>query len=148
MISLASEMTDGKGRHARGWLFFDAECEFCTRTAKLLMGPMDRRGLAVAPLQDPRVGALLGLPEKDLLSAIRFVFEDGSQYAGADAVLAVVRELWWARPLLWVAKIPGMMPAMRAGYRWVAQHRRCPAGYCSVGQAASPKGYEVGGGSL
>src|SRR5712672_2168387 len=28
MISLASEFTDGKGRHARGWLFFDAECGF------------------------------------------------------------------------------------------------------------------------
>jgi len=27
VISLASEMTDSKGRHARGWLFFDAECE-------------------------------------------------------------------------------------------------------------------------
>ncbi len=31
MISLVSEYTDGKGRHARGWLFFDAECKFCTR---------------------------------------------------------------------------------------------------------------------
>ncbi len=27
MISLVSEYTDGKGRHARGWLFFDAECK-------------------------------------------------------------------------------------------------------------------------
>jgi predicted DCC family thiol-disulfide oxidoreductase YuxK len=140
MISLASEMTDSKGRHARGWLFFDAECEFCTRTARWLMGPMSRRGLAVAPLQDPRVGALLGLSQKELLSVIRFVFEDGRRYAGADAVLAVVRELWWARPLLWVASVPGMMPAMRAGYRWVAQHRKCPAGHCAAGRT----GYEVG----
>ncbi len=36
MISLVSEYTDGKGRHARGWLFFDAECKFCTRIARLL----------------------------------------------------------------------------------------------------------------
>jgi hypothetical protein len=28
MISLASEFTDAKGRHARGWFFFDAECGF------------------------------------------------------------------------------------------------------------------------
>ena len=148
MISLSSEMTDSKGRCARGWLFFDAECEFCTRTARWLIGPMNRRGLAVAPLQDPRVGALLGLSQKELLSVIRFVFEDGSQYAGADAVLAVVRELWWARPLLWVSRIPGMMPAMRAGYRWIAQHRRCSAGYCTVGPSAGRRGYEVGDGSL
>ena len=148
MISLSSEMTDRKGRRARGWLFFDAECEFCTRTARWLTGPMDRRGLAVAPLQDPRVGALLDLSQKELLSVIRFVFEDGSQYAGADAVLAVVRELWWASPLLWVAKIPGMTFAIRAGYRWIAQHRKCSAGYCTVGPSAGRKGYEVGDRSL
>ena len=35
MISLASEYTDGKGRHAKGWLFFDADCAFCTRIATL-----------------------------------------------------------------------------------------------------------------
>lgn len=79
MISLAAEMTDSKGRRARGWLFFDTECVFCTRIAT---------GLA-APLQDPRVGALLGLSREELLSAIQFVSDDGTHCAGADAVLAV-----------------------------------------------------------
>jgi hypothetical protein len=88
---------------------------------------MNRRGMAVAPMQDPRVGALLGLSQKDLLSALRFVFEDGSQQTGAGAVLSVARELWWARPLTWASRIPGMMPAMQAGYGWVARHRSCPA---------------------
>ena len=133
MISLASEMTDRKGQHARGWLFFDAECGFCTGIAKWLKGPMRRRGLALAPLQDPRVGSLLGLSPEELLLAIRFVLADGSQYIGASAVLAVARELWWAQPLVWVARVPGMMAVMRAGYRWVAQHRRCPAEQCVAG---------------
>lgn len=79
MISLASEMTDGKGRHARGWLFFDAECRFCTRIATWLAAPMKRRGLAVARLQDPRVGALLGLSGPELLRTVRFVSADGNQ---------------------------------------------------------------------
>jgi hypothetical protein len=60
MISLASEFTDGKGRHARGWLFFDADCGFCTRIASWVAPILERRGFAVAPLQDVRVGALLG----------------------------------------------------------------------------------------
>jgi predicted DCC family thiol-disulfide oxidoreductase YuxK len=137
VISLASEMTDGKGRHARGWLFFDAECAFCTGIAKWLTGPMSRRGLAVAPLQDPRVGSLLGLPPEELLRAIRFVLSDGSRFVGADAVLATARELWWGRPLVWVARLPGMMPLMRAGYRWVAQRRRCAAERCAREQVAS-----------
>lgn len=132
MISLASEMTDGKGRHARGWLFFDAECKFCTRLACCLAGPMRRRGLEVAALQDPRVGALLGLSRAELLRAIRFVFSDGSQASGADALLAVAQELWWARPLVWLSKLPGVLAAMRTAYSWGAQRAHCRAQTCRL----------------
>src|SRR5579883_1928601 len=132
MISLASEMTESKGRHARGWLFYDAECGFCARLAGWLTRPMYRRGLALAPLQDPRVGALLGLPREQLLQAIRLVLSDGKQYAGADAFLALARELWWARPLVWVAKAPGGAAALRT-----------VAG--GQGQGPSPAEWEDGG---
>jgi predicted DCC family thiol-disulfide oxidoreductase YuxK len=134
MISLASEMTDGKGRHARGWLFFDSECAFCTRIAAWLAGPMRRRGLAVAALQDPRVGALLGLSREELLRAICFVVSDGGQFSGTDALLAVARELWWARPLVWISRVPGSMPALRSGYRWGGERWRCRAVGCMKGQ--------------
>jgi len=132
MISLASEFTDGKGRHARGWLFFDAECAFCTRTARWLRPILERRGLAVAPLQDPRVGALLGLAEGDLLRELRFLLADGSQFGGADAVLALAREIWWGRPLIWLAKIPGMLGQMRQAYYWFAARRLCAAMRCEI----------------
>jgi predicted DCC family thiol-disulfide oxidoreductase YuxK len=135
MISLASEFTDGKGRHARGWLFFDGECGFCTRTARWLLPILARRGLAVAPLQDPRVGALLGLPAAELLRELRFLHSDGSQYGGADAVLAVAREIWWARPVVWLARIPGVMTRMRSGYSWFAARRNCVAMGCEVQRA-------------
>ena len=130
MISLVSEMTDRKGRHARGWLFFDAECTFCTRIARLLVSPMRPRGLEIAALQDPRVGALLALSREELLRAVRFVCADGRQFAGADALLAVARELWWARPLAWLARIPGVLLALRAGYRWGAARWKCHPDYC------------------
>src|SRR5437868_14582543 len=99
MITLVDEFTDRKGRQARGWLFFDAECGFCTRTARWLLPILERRGLAVAPLQDPRVGALLGLSRPELLRELRFLLSDGSQFGGAGAVLAVAREMWWGRAL-------------------------------------------------
>jgi predicted DCC family thiol-disulfide oxidoreductase YuxK len=127
MISLASEYTDGKGRHALGWLFFDAECGFCTRIARWLAPVLRRRGFAVAPLQDPRVCALLGLTGADVLRQLRFLLSDGTQFGGADAVVAVTREIWWAQPLAWLAKIPGMMPLWHVAYRWVAAHRSCAA---------------------
>jgi predicted DCC family thiol-disulfide oxidoreductase YuxK len=72
------------------------------------------------------------LPAAQLLRELRFLLSDGSQYGGADAVLAVAREIWWARPLVWLAKIPGMMGRMRRGYHWFAARRSCAAMRCEV----------------
>jgi predicted DCC family thiol-disulfide oxidoreductase YuxK len=83
-------------------------------------------------LQDARVGALLGLAEADLLRELRFLLSDGSQFGGADAVLAVAREIWWGRPLVWLAKIPGMVGQLRRGYYWFAARRRCAATRCEI----------------
>ena len=137
MISLVSEYTDGKGRHAKGWLFFDAECGFCTRIARWLAPILARRGFAVAPLQDPRVDALLGMSREELLRELRFLLSDGRNYSGADAVIAVAREIAWARPLVWSAKIPGVMTMLHAGYRWVAAQRSCAAVSCSQAERPS-----------
>jgi len=132
MISLVSEYTDGKGRHARGWLFFDADCKFCTRIARWLAPILERRNLGVAPLQDPRVSALLGLAPQELLREIRFLHCDGQHTGGADAVLDVAREIWWARPVVWLAKLPGMMRVLHSGYHWVAAQRSCVAEQCAA----------------
>jgi predicted DCC family thiol-disulfide oxidoreductase YuxK len=130
MISLTSEFMDGKSIHARGWLFFDAECAFCSRIARMLAPILWRRGLALAPLQDPRVSALLGLPKQELLREMRFLLSDGTQYGGADAGVAMAREIWWARPLVWLANLPGMMKLLRSAYRAVAANRSCVAETC------------------
>lgn len=131
MISLVSEYTDGKGRHARGWFFFDAECRFCTRIARWLAPILERRGLALAPLQDPRVGALLGLSRDELMREMQLLLSDGSRYGGADAAVALAREIWWGRPLLWLSRIPGMMDVLRKVYRWIAGRRSCVATVCA-----------------
>jgi predicted DCC family thiol-disulfide oxidoreductase YuxK len=134
MISLASEFTDSKGRHARGWLFFDADCQFCTRIARWWAPILARRGLAVAPLQDPRVAELLGLSDEDLMKEMQFLLADGSRYGGADAVVELAGEIWWAAALVWISKIPGVMEVLRKGYRWVAANRKCAGAQCPVGQ--------------
>jgi predicted DCC family thiol-disulfide oxidoreductase YuxK len=136
MISLANEFTDGKGRHARGWLFFDAECAFCTRIARWLVPILERRGLAIAALQDPRVGALLGLSREELLREMRFVLADGSRTGGADAAVALAHEIWWWRPLVWLARVPGAMGLMRTIYQRVARSRQCAATGCPADAAS------------
>jgi predicted DCC family thiol-disulfide oxidoreductase YuxK len=114
MISLASEVTDGKGRHARGWLFFDAECAFCTRIARWLAPILERRGMS----------------REELLREMRLLLSDGRQFGGADVAVALGRQIWWARPLAWLARIPGMMEILRAGYRRIAIRRSCAAMAC------------------
>src|ERR1700675_3914189 len=130
MITLVDEITDRKGRHARGWLFFDAECGFCTRIARWLRPILLRRGLAGAAAQGGRGGALLCFPKAELLRELRFLLADGKQTGGADAVLAVAREIWWAQPLVWVGNMPGMIAVLRRGYQWVAAQRSCAAAAC------------------
>lgn len=132
MISLVSEYTDGKGRHARGWLFFDADCGFCIRIARWVAPILERRNLGVAPLQDSRVSALLGLAPQELLREIRFLHCDGHHTGGADAVLDVAREIWWARPVVWLSTVPGMMRVLRGLYHWVAAQRSCAAEQCAA----------------
>jgi predicted DCC family thiol-disulfide oxidoreductase YuxK len=139
MISLVSEYTDGKGRHARGWLFFDADCSFCTRIARWLAPILERRGMALAPLQDPRVSVLLGMPPQGLLGEMRFLLSDGTQYGGADAAVALAQQIWWWRPLVWVSKVPGVMGLLRRGYGWIAAQRSCASANCNIEAHRSSK---------
>jgi predicted DCC family thiol-disulfide oxidoreductase YuxK len=132
MITLADDFTDRKQRSARGWLFFDSQCAFCTRIARWLAPILRRRGLAVAPLEDPRVRALLGMSRQELLKELRFVLSDGMRAGGANAVLAVAREIWWARPLVWLAALPGAMRALDVGYKWIAARRGCQSEICAM----------------
>jgi predicted DCC family thiol-disulfide oxidoreductase YuxK len=132
MLSLANEYTDSKGRHADGFLFFDAECVFCTKIARWLQPILERRNLAVAPLQDPRVATLLGLSHENLMREIHLLLSDGTRYGGADAVVALARQIWWARPLVWLAKIPGVTRLLHIGYQYIAASRNCSSTTCAT----------------
>jgi len=137
MISLTSEFTDTKSRHARGWLFFDADCAFCVKIVRAIAPTLQKRNFALAPLQDPRVGVLLGLSQRELLQEMRLLLSDGQQTGGPDAAVALAHEIWWARPLVWLSKLPGMMQLLRHAYRWTAAHRKCSAAIsCGITQTA------------
>jgi predicted DCC family thiol-disulfide oxidoreductase YuxK len=141
MISLTSEFTDSKSRHARGWLFFDADCAFCVKIVRALAPTLIKRGFALAPLQDPRVAALLGLSQKELLLEMRLLLSNGQQTGGADAAVALAHEIWWARPVVLLSKLPGMMQLLRRAYRWIAARRKCSAAIsCATAQTVhAPK---------
>jgi predicted DCC family thiol-disulfide oxidoreductase YuxK len=141
MISLSSEMTDTKGRHAsRGWVFFDRDCSVCTSLARRFRRPLETRGFGLATLQDPRVQALLALPSKDLLREMRVATADGKIYGGAEAIVFLARQIWWALPLYAAAKLPGVPRILDACYRWFADHRACASGSCSISKKSIQDG--------
>ncbi len=131
MISLITEMTDSKGRKARsGWVFFDGDCTFCMSIARRLRPLLEPRGFGIATLQDSRVREQLGLPEQELLAELRVLAHDGRQFGGADAIIYLARQIWWARPLWAFAQVPGMRQVLRFAYRWIAARRHCLGGVC------------------
>lgn len=126
MISLISEITDSKGRRAaRGWVLFDGDCAICIALARRFRRTLEKRGFGLAALQDPRVPALLGLAPDELLHEMRVVTTEDELYGGADAIVFLARQVWWAWPLYLASKFPGIGLLLRSGYRWFADHRHC-----------------------
>jgi predicted DCC family thiol-disulfide oxidoreductase YuxK len=140
MISLSAEMTDTKGRRAvRGWIFFDRDCSVCTSLVRRFRRTFEKRGFGLAALQDPRVAALLALPPEDLLREMRVITNEGEIHGGAEAVVYLARQVWWAWPLYAAAQLPGVPRILDAGYRWFADHRPCSSGTCQVARENSEK---------
>jgi predicted DCC family thiol-disulfide oxidoreductase YuxK len=126
MISLSSELTDTKGRHAaRGWIFFDRDCKICTSLARRFRHTFEKRGFGLAALQDPRVAALLALPPEQLLREMNVITGEGEIHSDAKAIVYLARQIWWAWPLFAAAQLPGAMRVFDLGYRWFADHRHC-----------------------
>jgi predicted DCC family thiol-disulfide oxidoreductase YuxK len=132
MISLISELTDTKGRRApAGWVFFDGDCGICTSLARRFRRTLEKRGFALAALQDPRVGVLLGIPREQLLLEMRVLTGRHEIHGGADAIVFLARKIWWAWPLSVAAQLPFARGVLAASYRFIARHRHCSSASCS-----------------
>jgi predicted DCC family thiol-disulfide oxidoreductase YuxK len=113
-----TEITVTKAEHGSVVLYDDA-CAFCTRWARRLRPSLHRAGLSLAPLGPDR-------------TEMRVHFADGRTLGGADAVVALSRRIWWLLPLWLLSLIPGTLPILRIGYRFIARHRHCLGGTCEV----------------
>lgn len=129
---MITEITDGQSSHAgtRGWIFYDGECAICWRGVEFWRGAMERRGFEFEALQAPWVRKMLGLDERELLREMRLMLADGRTLGGADAILELARQVWWARPLVWLARAPYAMRLMRSAYRGIAARRKCNGEAC------------------
>ena len=164
-------MAGKQGRGKSLLIVYDAECALCTGAVRQLSAVRGARAeLRFVPLQallspeaqptpeGPEAEAAggperghPGLPELPRLDPDAFraqmhvVQEDGAVFAGAEAVVRIMRELPGWRLLSWLYRVPGMKNAADAAYRYVAKHRYewfgktdegCANGACALHQRA------------
>ncbi|HEY0455186.1 MAG TPA: DCC1-like thiol-disulfide oxidoreductase family protein [Verrucomicrobiae bacterium] len=116
----------------RGWVLYDAECPRCCTWAKRWEAALTRRGFDIAPLQSPWLAECLDMKVANPPAEMLVLTPAGQVYGGADALIFIAQTIWWAVPFAWCAKAPGVRPLLRQCYAWVAAHRKCGSGYCSV----------------
>jgi predicted DCC family thiol-disulfide oxidoreductase YuxK len=117
---------------ARGWVFYDAQCRFCSAGMRRWGGVFGRRGFVWLPLQTPGTAARLGVSDDQLLEEMWLQFADGSVLKGAEAWAAMMRCVWWLWPVGALMAVPGIHTLARIVYRWVARNRHCLGGSCRI----------------
>lgn len=127
---MITEISDNNEIAPAGWVLYDGECAICIDGAKRFKRTLGRRGFALIPLQEPWVEERLGLVPNALLKEMHLLLPNRQVLVGADAVVHLARTFWWARPLCWVARLPGGKRLFHKIYRWIAAHRYCVAGQC------------------
>src|SRR2546423_1679153 len=134
MISELTETTEqAEAAPFRGWIFFDQDCSFCRDLASRFEHLFARRGFYFEPLQREWVQERLNLTREQALEEMRALTAGGQVFGGADAVMFLARQLWWAAPFASINRVPSIHALLDRVYRWVAAHRTC-----AINRVATP----------
>src|SRR5688572_11197165 len=95
----------------RGWVFYDGDCGMCTQLINRIQPLLRQARLEAVPLQADWVKAHLALSsvedESKLLKEMRVLTVEGNIHGGAEAVIYLARQFWWAFPFVWLTVLPG-----------------------------------------
>jgi predicted DCC family thiol-disulfide oxidoreductase YuxK len=134
MISELTEMTEAaEVVPFRGWIFYDLDCGVCRDLALHFEHLFGKRGFHFEPLQRQWVQDRLQLTPEQALEEMRVLTADGQIFGGADAVIFLARQIWWAAAFASIARVPAVHALLDRGYRWAAAHRTC-----AINRAATP----------
>ena len=121
----------------RGWILYDGDCPSCTASARRFDRIFRRRGFLFLALQTEWVMPQLGLEPGAPLKEMHVLTSAGQDIAGANAVIFLAHQIWWAWPVVAFAKLPGMHELLDRSYRWMAAHRGCGHLACEVDKRQS-----------
>jgi len=107
----------------RGTLFYDASCGFCSRWIPFWSETLAARGFDIAPLQSDFARREFTLPDDELSNDLRLSLADGSKLSGANVYRHVLKHIWWAWPIYWLAIVPGLSSVFDGCYQAFARNR-------------------------
>ncbi|MCA1659124.1 MAG: DUF393 domain-containing protein, partial [Verrucomicrobiaceae bacterium] len=126
MISELAEITESPETVSfRGWILYDAACSSCSDLALRFENFFATRGFRFEPLQREWVQQRLNLTKEQALEEMRVLTRKGEVFGGADALIFLARQIWWAAPLSWLARLPSAHAILDRLYRWAAARRIC-----------------------
>ena len=108
-------------------VLYDDACGMCLRTVARLRPLLELRGFLFEPF-----------PKGAVKNEMIVIFPDGRRVEGADAMVAMARSVWWMGPITFPARLPGVMPLLRKGYRKIAANRHCIGKTCGWNPPATP----------
>jgi predicted DCC family thiol-disulfide oxidoreductase YuxK len=115
-----------------GWILYDGACPSCIAAAKRFDRIFRRRGFLFLPLQTNWVMERLGFKPGAPLEEMHVLTADDRDIGGADAVIFLASQVWWARPFAALARLPGLPQLLDRGYRWIGAHRGCDHITCNL----------------
>jgi predicted DCC family thiol-disulfide oxidoreductase YuxK len=114
--------------HAKGWVFYDAECAICRRWADRSHDTLVRHGFHLVPLQSPLAALRLGIRPGAVVTEMKVGTPCGEILDGGDAMVYLARLFWWGFPLHIFGKLPMTRHFLCRVYEWFAQRRHCLKG--------------------
>lgn len=115
----------------RGRVFFDGLCPVCSALRDRWDPVLAPLGYPFVPLQHPDAVRELGLVPGVVPDEIQLVMADGTRLKGFEALRRLAGQVWWLKPVAWLADLPGLRGVARAAYGWVARNRYCLGDACS-----------------
>ncbi len=103
-------------------VFYDSDCEFCTRTARVLRRLDRGRRLRLSPLSSA-AGMSDAPSQARLVESLHIRDRSGRWFSGGEAWLHIADRIPALRPLALIGRLPLARPVVDVAYRLIAANR-------------------------